>query len=433
MLAETADAVVSVPEIFNYWLQPGRIDVGFLGAAQIDKFGNINTTVIGGDYGSPKVRLPGAGGAPEIAASCREVIVVVRQSHRSFVERVDFVTSVGYGAGPGDRERLGLTGAGPKKIITDLGVLEPDPETLEFTLTGLYPGVSASAAKERTGWDLAITTEPEIIAAPTPAELDALRGLAAREQGVSPMTAEVSTPLAAPQAGQLVLPSYERPSGLHPPLDSEGYRSTALRHPKQPLVLLPHRLTEVTGPLLGDGLITATDADLTTQHAGEPQGQRIILAGRVLDSDGRPLPDTLIEIWQTNAAGRYRHAREHHPAPLDPNFDGIGRAITDSAGRYRFVTIQPGAYPWGNHYNAWRPAHIHFSLFGRAFTQRLVTQMYFPGDPLLPLDPIFNSVPDEKARQRMIAGFDIELTQPEWALGYHWDIVLRGRDATAFE
>ena len=175
MLAETADAVVSVPEIFNYWLQPGRIDVGFLGAAQIDKFGNINTTVIGGDYRHPKVRLPGAGGAPEIAASCREVIVVVRQSHRSFVERVDFVTSVGYGSGPGDRERLGLTGAGPKKIITDLGVLEPDPETLEFTLTGLYPGVAASAAKERTGWDLAIAADPEIIAAPTQAELTALR------------------------------------------------------------------------------------------------------------------------------------------------------------------------------------------------------------------------------------------------------------------
>jgi glutaconate CoA-transferase subunit B len=175
ILAETADAVVSVPEIFNYWLQPSRIDVGFLGAAQIDKFGNINTTAIGGDYRSPKVRLPGAGGAPEIAASCREVIVVVRQSHRSFVERVDFVTSVGYGSGRGDRERLGLTGAGPKKIITDLGVLEPDPDTLEFTLTGLYPGVSASAAKERTGWDLAIAADPEIIAAPTPAELDALR------------------------------------------------------------------------------------------------------------------------------------------------------------------------------------------------------------------------------------------------------------------
>jgi glutaconate CoA-transferase subunit B len=177
ILAETADAVVSVPEIFNYWLQPGRIDVGFLGAAQIDKFGNINTTVIGGDYGNPRVRLPGAGGAPEIAASCREVIVVVRQSTRSFVERVDFVTSVGYGSGPGERERLGLTGAGPKKIITDLGVLEPDPVTLEFTLTGLYPGVSAADVKERTGWDLAVTSEPEIVADPNPAELGALRSL----------------------------------------------------------------------------------------------------------------------------------------------------------------------------------------------------------------------------------------------------------------
>jgi glutaconate CoA-transferase, subunit B len=177
ILAETADAVVSVPEIFNYWLQPGRIDVGFLSAAQIDKFGNINTTVIGGDYGNPRVRLPGAGGAPEIAASCREVIVVVRQSTRSFAERVDFVTSVGYGSGPGDRERLGLTGAGPKKIITDLGVLEPDPVTLEFTLTGLYPGVSAAAVREQTGWDLVVAPEPEIIVVPSPAELAALRNL----------------------------------------------------------------------------------------------------------------------------------------------------------------------------------------------------------------------------------------------------------------
>jgi glutaconate CoA-transferase, subunit B len=177
ILAETADAVVTVPEIFNYWLQPGRIDVGFLSAAQIDKFGNINTTVIGGDYRHPAVRLPGAGGAPEIAASCREVIVVVRQSARSFVERVDFVTSVGYGSGPGGRKRLGLTGAGPKKIITDLGVLEPDPATFEFILTGLYPGVSAAAAKERTGWDLVVAADPEIIAEPSPAELGALRNL----------------------------------------------------------------------------------------------------------------------------------------------------------------------------------------------------------------------------------------------------------------
>jgi glutaconate CoA-transferase subunit B len=180
VLAQTADAVVSVPEIFNYWLQPGRIDIGFLGAAQIDKFGNINTTIVGGDYRKPVVRLPGAGGAPEIAASCREVIVVVRQSTRSFVDRVDFVTSVGYGSGPGDRERLGLTGAGPRKIITDLGVLEPDPVSLEFTLTGLYPGVTAAAARERTGWELAVAPSPEAIAAPSQAELAALRDLRER-------------------------------------------------------------------------------------------------------------------------------------------------------------------------------------------------------------------------------------------------------------
>jgi protocatechuate 3,4-dioxygenase, beta subunit len=227
---------------------------------------------------------------------------------------------------------------------------------------------------------------------------------------------------------------YVRPQpGNHPPLDFAGYTATALRYPAKPLVLLPHRLTEVTGPLLADELITMQDADLTTQHAGEPQGQRIIVSGRVLDSGGRPVPGTLIEIWQTNAAGRYRHTRDQHPAPLDPNFTGVGRAITDAGGRYRFITIRPGAYPWGNHYNAWRPAHIHFSLFGRAFTQRLVTQMYFPGDPLLPLDPIYNSVPDEKARLRTVAEFSIEDTQPEWALAYRFDIVLRGRDASVFE
>jgi protocatechuate 3,4-dioxygenase beta subunit len=240
--------------------------------------------------------------------------------------------------------------------------------------------------------------------------------------------------LIASGAGRLVLPGYARPTaGNHPPPGSAGYKSTALRHPRQPLVLLPQRLTEVTGPLLGDDLITPTDADLTTQHAGEPLGQRIIVSGRVLDSGGRPVPDTLIEIWQANAAGRYRHAREHHPAPLDPNFTGAGRVITDSGGRYRFITIAPGSYPWGNHHNAWRPAHIHYSLFGRAFTQRLVTQMYFPGDPLLPLDPIYNSVPDGKARARMVAEFSIDDTQPGWALAYRFDIVLRGRAQSVFE
>jgi len=232
---------------------------------------------------------------------------------------------------------------------------------------------------------------------------------------------------------QLILPQYQRPTGVHPPLDSPAYRSSQLRAPKQPLVPLPHWLTEITGPLLGSERVTADDADLTTRHAGEPLGERIIVTGRVLDSDGRPVPDTLIEIWQANSAGRYAHQVDDHPAPLDPNFDGAGRCLTDSLGVYRFVTIKPGAYPWRNHLNAWRPAHIHFSLFGRAFTQRLITQMYFPGDPLFAQDPIYHSVPDPKARERMIARFDLGVTVPDWAIGYSWDIVLRGRDATVFE
>jgi protocatechuate 3,4-dioxygenase, beta subunit len=231
----------------------------------------------------------------------------------------------------------------------------------------------------------------------------------------------------------LILPRYQRPDGVHPPLDYPPYRSSQLRAPTRPLVPMPQWLTEVTGPLLGPERVTAADADLTTRHEGEPIGERIILTGRVLDSDGRPIPDTLVEIWQANAAGRYAHRVDDHPAPLDPNFDGGGRCVTDSTGRYKFITIKPGPYPWRNHPNAWRPAHIHFSLFGRAFTQRLITQMYFPGDPLFGQDPIFNSVPDPKARERMIARFDLGLTVPDWALGFEWDIVLRGRTATAFE
>ncbi len=226
---------------------------------------------------------------------------------------------------------------------------------------------------------------------------------------------------------------YIRPVGVHPPLDYPPYRSTQLRAPKQPLVLLPHGLTEVTGPRYASTPVTAGDADLTTRHQGEPLGERIIVTGRVLDSGGRPVPDTLIEIWQANSAGRYAHRVDEHPAPLDPNFDGAGRCMTDADGYYRFITIKPGAYPWGNQLNAWRPAHIHFSLFGHAFAQRLITQMYFPGDPLFAQDPIFNSVPDAKARQRMIASLELDLTVPDWALGYRWDIVLRGREATVFE
>ena len=182
-LAETADSVVSVPEIFNYWLQPGRIAIGFLGAAQIDRFANINTTVIGATYAQPKVRLPGAGGAPEIAASCREVIVVVRHSRRSFVDRVDFVTSVGFGNGPGSRERLGLAGAGPRKVITDLGVLEPDPGTFELTLTGVYPGVTVPDVRAKTGWDLAVSASLDVLEPPTAAQLTALRQLQAAAPG----------------------------------------------------------------------------------------------------------------------------------------------------------------------------------------------------------------------------------------------------------
>ena len=238
---------------------------------------------------------------------------------------------------------------------------------------------------------------------------------------------------AATGSGDLHWASYERPAGVHPPLNSPEYRSTLLRAPKRAAIRLPHGLTEVTGPLLGAERVSAADADLTTRHAGEPLGERMILTGRVLDSDGRPVPDTLVEIWQANASGRYAHRADDHPAPLDPNFDGAGRCLTDSRGRYQFVTIKPGAYPWRNHLNAWRPQHIHFSLFGRAFTQRLVTQMYFPGDPLFAQDPIFNSIPDPRARQRLICALDMNVTQPDWALGYQWDIVLRGRDATALE
>jgi protocatechuate 3,4-dioxygenase beta subunit len=236
-----------------------------------------------------------------------------------------------------------------------------------------------------------------------------------------------------PGPGRLDLPSYPRPLGVHPPLDSPEYRSSLLRAPKRPPVPLPQGLTEVTGPLLGRERVSAADADLTSRRPAGPLGERIIVTGRVLDSGGRPVPDTLIEIWQANASGRYAHSVDDHAAPLDPNFDGAGRCMTDSDGRYRFITIKPGAYPWRNHLNAWRPAHIHFSLFGRAFTQRLITQMYFPGDPLFAQDPIFNSVPDPGARERLVARFDLAVTQPDWALGYQWDIVLRGPAATAFE
>ena len=224
-----------------------------------------------------------------------------------------------------------------------------------------------------------------------------------------------------------------REDTVDPPWNWPEYRSTALRAPKRPLVLLPHTLSELTGPAFGEGAVGELDHDLTRQHEGPPLGERIIVSGSVLEEDGKPVRNTLVEVWQANAAGRYIHEVDRHPAPLDPNFTGAGRCLTDDEGRYRFVTIKPGSYPWQNHPNAWRPAHIHFSVFGRAFTQRLVTQMYFPGDPLFEYDPIFQSVRDPKARERLIAGFDLETTVPEWALAYRWDIVLRGSAATPFE
>jgi protocatechuate 3,4-dioxygenase beta subunit len=237
------------------------------------------------------------------------------------------------------------------------------------------------------------------------------------------------------------LPSYPRDDASHPEPGYPAYRSTRLRTPHRPLLVLPQWLTEVTGPLFGDDRVGEADHDLTagaggpgaSGDGGEPIGERIIVSGRVVDGYGRPVPHTLVEIWQTNAAGRYRHHVDTHPAPLDPNFTGAGRCLTDAGGYYRFVTIKPGAYPWRNGPNTWRPAHIHFSLFGRAFTQRLVTQMYFPGDPLLPHDAIFNSVRDERARQRMVSRFDLDSAEPDRALSYRWDIVLRGADATPFE
>ena len=220
--------------------------------------------------------------------------------------------------------------------------------------------------------------------------------------------------------------------GSQPPLDAPAYGSTAKRHPSRPLASLPlgHTATERQAPAFSP----QRHAPITDLTGGKgAQGERIIVAGQVRDEDGRPQPGVMIEIWQANAAGRYDHARDQHDAPLDPNFHGIGRVFSDAEGRYSFTSIKPGAYPWRNHHNAWRPNHIHYSLFGAGYAQRLITQMYFPGDPLLPLDPIFNTVPDPAARNRLVAAFDLAVTQPEWALGYRFDFVLRGRGQTPFE
>jgi protocatechuate 3,4-dioxygenase beta subunit len=221
---------------------------------------------------------------------------------------------------------------------------------------------------------------------------------------------------------------YEPPY-LHP-----DYRSTELRAPKHEPVRLPDEwFHNAPGPAFGRIPVRDEDADLSRQHRGEPLGERIIITGRVLDSNGQPVRKSLVEVWQANAAGRYVDSADDHAAPLDPNFTGAGRALTDQDGFYRFVTVKPGAYPWRNHLNAWRPAHVHFSLFGPSLASRLVTQMYFPGDPLIPLDPILSSIPDPRGRELLIARLDLDTTVPEWALGYRWDIVLRGSSATPTE
>ena len=229
-------------------------------------------------------------------------------------------------------------------------------------------------------------------------------------------------------------PGYNREAPrVHPPYDHRAYVSTHKRAPRHQPIRIEHTLSEITGPRFSHANFGPDEADLTRFAGGEALGERIVVTGRVLDEEGRAIPESLIEIWQANAAGRYAHERDQHQAPLDPHFSGIGRVMTDINGAYRFMTVKPGAYPWRNHHNAWRPQHLHFSLFGPSFATRLITQMYFPGDPLLDLDPIFNSVPDPAARARLVASFDIEVTIPEHALGYRFDFVLRGRAATPMQ
>ncbi|MGE0295390.1 protocatechuate 3,4-dioxygenase subunit beta [Pseudonocardia sp.] len=228
-----------------------------------------------------------------------------------------------------------------------------------------------------------------------------------------PTQAEISAEIAAASA----VPG-------HPRLDYPPYRSSLLRHPHHALVAVDPEAAELAAPVFGTRDVAAGESDLTAGWAGDPIGERMTITGRVLDAHGRPVAGQLVEIWQANAAGRYRHAGDRHPAPLDPNFSGTGRCLTGSAGDYTFTTVKPGPYPWRNHRNAWRPAHIHFSLFGTAFTERLVTQMYFPGDPLIPLDPILSSVTDATARALLIATYDHDRSVPETSTGYRWDIVL---------
>jgi protocatechuate 3,4-dioxygenase beta subunit len=232
------------------------------------------------------------------------------------------------------------------------------------------------------------------------------------------------------QRGPLPFRPYK--PGTQPPYDAPAYGSTHKRHPRESLVRLPHTITETAGPRFSTAHFPPIP-DLSMVDGKTALGERIIVHGRITDEAGRPVPRTIVEIWQANASGRYQHAADQHDAAIDPNFCGEGRVYTDDEGWYRFTSIKPGAYPWRNHDNAWRPNHIHFSFFGSGFATRLVTQMYFPGDPLLELDPIFLSIPDKAARNRLVSALDMTVTEPEWALGYRWDVVLRGREATAME
>ncbi|MCX4634953.1 protocatechuate 3,4-dioxygenase subunit beta [Streptomyces platensis] len=270
---------------------------------------------------------------------------------------------------------------------------------------------------------------PAAVAAPPPRPAPAAPQL--------PTQADISREIAARHTAAERDRAAGAPAPDHPARDFAPYRSSTARHPHRPPVEIDHltdpEAVELGGPAFGVTDVTDLDADLTRQHTGEPLGERITVTGRVLDRSGRPVRGQLVEIWQANAAGRYAHQRDQHPAPLDPHFTGVGRCLTDDAGRYAFTTVKPGAYPWRNHHNAWRPAHIHFSLFGSAFTQRLITQMYFPGDPLFPYDPILASVTDPTARARLVAAYAHELTVPERSLGYRWDVVLDGPSATWIE
>ena len=243
------------------------------------------------------------------------------------------------------------------------------------------------------------------------------------------ISGEIRASHAAYEAGR----AQGAPEELGPRLGFTGYRSSLLRCPTKDLKFADPETIELYSPAFGERDISPLEANLTIQHDGEPQGERIVVRGRVLDGDGRPVRNQLVEVWQANAGGRYVHKRDQHPAPIDPNFTGLGRMLTDKDGWYEFTSIKPGPYPWKNHFNAWRPAHIHFSLFGREFTQRIVTQMYFPGDPLLSLDPIYNTIHDQKARDRLVSTYDHSISQHEWATGYRFDITLTGSKRTWFE